>query len=104
MRFCGTFLYIKLPDSFHGNYGLEIYSSNCPDLVKEFERLALINFVNAETGFMTFYQGGHCSHEWKYFEFWAGECPSLENQEKILQLSLTIADKLGLDLFIGYPF
>lgn len=87
------FVCIRTPDCIHNNYGLECYLYD-PNKVYEFHEFCMTNFPSYEFG--TFWQGGHGSEEWRYFEFWKGR----DNQDAILRLGEQIATQLGFDLEI----
>ncbi|MBF0526634.1 MAG: hypothetical protein HQK56_16240 [Deltaproteobacteria bacterium] len=108
-------LWISLPDSVHNNFGIQILTDGNGhisefDKVEEFRTLCSEYYIESQfiearkhqhplvSTLGTFYQGGHRTPEWKYFEF-LGRKDSA-HQDYILNTALLIANKLGLSLEI----
>ena len=98
-----TQIWISTPDKVHNNYGLKILSKDA-NLLKRFIGLCYEHFfsesVYASKTFKDFFQPFLQSDtpNFKYIEFFASR--HLKVQKMILEVSLEIAEKLGLELGI----
>ena len=92
------------PDSIHNTYGIQIFNDEDPAIVEKFERLCLDRFMHDkvnQVSFGTFFQGGHGTENWRYFEFLrTNPDTSVGLQYLILSLCEEIATELGLELEI----
>lgn len=93
-------IWISLPGNIHGNHGLQVFSRNNPGLVTRFEKICYERFMTPPHSdfFGTFFQGGHDSKTWRYFEFWKSSRTDV--QDAILEAGTEIAHELGLELEI----
>lgn len=92
-------LWISEPNNIHNNYGLQLYypdenEEKASAVLNTFELLCMRYFN--EKSFGMFFQGGHGSNTWRYFEFWCS--PSLIGN--IIDVADKISKELNMELEI----
>jgi hypothetical protein len=110
MRMTET-LRIKLPNTYHNNYGLEVFGP--PDLIERFDGICHREFwpallfdddgvvnnlssYNMKKSWGAFWQGQ--DKDWLYIEFWMEQ--SIANQDRLIDMALRIGEELGLPIDI----
>lgn len=84
-------MWISDADGIH-NFGVQYFGYR----PKEFSEM--VNRVSSELGIKDiFWQGGHYSKKWRYYEFW------LFNQDKMLNFCIRLSEEMGIECLNRNP-